>query len=386
MAICGRPATAGGASNAKLQFTYTGDWTKRTDGVVELRSTGTLVFLEPAVIDLFLVGGGGAGGYAYSDYNSAIRAAGGGGGGNTATLLNTVVNGVYTVTIGAGGTPLTSSAAPSGSGGKTSFGSLLSVDGGFGGYATSSGTGYAAAQGGSGGSGGGAGAINNTTGGAGGSNGGDGETGYVNSVASAGGTGQGNTTKEFGEDTGKTYAGGGGGGRYISSQQVTSAGGDGGGGHGGWCISSSSYILPESGMDNTGSGGGGGVAPNAGSYPTNKGAAGGSGIVCFREAVALPELEGTWVLNERLYAPESNISQYTNFAATFGSSTIDCTRAQVKTDTVVITSDGGRAITIYTFASNTWASGSKYKTWTFPAGATASDEFRAWLASNATKQ
>lgn len=99
-----------------------------------------------------------------------------------------------------------------------------------------------------------------------------------------------------------------------------------------------------------------------------------------------PTLEGTWVLNERLYAPENAISQYTDFTAIYGSSTINCTRAQINTNNVVITSDAGRAITIYTFSSNDWTSGSKYKTWTFNAGATAADEFRAWLASNATKQ
>lgn len=104
------------------------------------------------------------------------------------------------------------------------------------------------------------------------------------------------------------------------------------------------------------------------------------------EPTPTPTLEGTWVLNERLSAPEGSISQYTDFTAMYGSSSINCTRAQITTSKVIITSDAGREITIYTFTSNKWSSGSKYKTWTFPAGATSSDEFRAWLASNATKQ
>lgn len=104
------------------------------------------------------------------------------------------------------------------------------------------------------------------------------------------------------------------------------------------------------------------------------------------EPTPTPTLEGTWVLNERLYAPATDISQYADFTATYGSSTINCTRAQITDTKVIITSDQGRAITIYTFSDNSWTSGSKYGTWTFPEGATASDEFRTWLASNATKQ
>ena len=45
-----------------LNFTYTGKYNVREDGVVELLTSGTLIFLSPAVIDRFMVGGGGAGG------------------------------------------------------------------------------------------------------------------------------------------------------------------------------------------------------------------------------------------------------------------------------------------------------------------------------------
>lgn len=58
--ICGSPVCAGG--KPKLKFTYTGDYVVRDDGVVELHSSGALVFLKPAVIDVFMVGGGGMGG------------------------------------------------------------------------------------------------------------------------------------------------------------------------------------------------------------------------------------------------------------------------------------------------------------------------------------
>ena len=76
--ICGSPVCAGG--KPKLKFTYTGDYVVRKDGVVELHSSGTLVFLEPKVIDLFLVGGGGAGGSGVS--GGVISGFGGGGGGS----------------------------------------------------------------------------------------------------------------------------------------------------------------------------------------------------------------------------------------------------------------------------------------------------------------
>jgi hypothetical protein len=43
------------------KFTYTGQYNVRKDGVVELLTSGTIVFLEPKVIDVFCVGGGGHG-------------------------------------------------------------------------------------------------------------------------------------------------------------------------------------------------------------------------------------------------------------------------------------------------------------------------------------
>lgn len=101
------------------------------------------------------------------------------------------------------------------------------------------------------------------------------------------------------------------------------------------------------------------------------------------EPTPTPTLEGTWVLNERLYAPEKDFDEI-NLYFTFG--TARCNR--IRTDNLthlsaykVISGDG---IDIYQFNSNTWKSTNRNLT--FETGATASDEFRAWLASNATKQ
>lgn len=360
------------------KFTYTGQYNQRDDGVVELLTSGTLVFLEPKVIDVFMVGGGGGGGRnpQYSEDMSASIPFGGGGGGYTRTVkrVNVGANESFNIVVGSGGT--------SGSDGTASAFDTYSVNGGIRG-----GTGRTAAigaVGGKGGSGGGGGAINSSNGGEGGTDGANGAAGYPSSYA--GGAGQLLTTREFGDTSGKLYAGGGGGGRImVSATPITSIGGAGGGGTGGFYNpTTKNYQVPAAGVANTGGGGGGGTQSSQTDH--TPGASGGSGIVCFREAQELPKLAGTWVLNERLYAPENAISQYADFTATYGSSTINCTRAQIKTNEIVITSDAGRSITIYTFASNAWKSGSKYATWTFPAGATASDEFRAWLASNATKQ
>ena len=62
------------------KFTYTGTYNVRKDGVVELLTSGTIVFLNPATIDLFLVGGGGAGG---SGIPGATLGGWGGGGGSS---------------------------------------------------------------------------------------------------------------------------------------------------------------------------------------------------------------------------------------------------------------------------------------------------------------
>lgn len=381
--ICGSPVCAGG--KPKLKFTYTGDYVVRKDGVVELHSSGTLVFIDPAVIDIFCVGGGGAGGIALAATgNNVTCAAGGGGGGLTATRKNVSVTGAFDVTIGAGATTTSTTSAEK-YGGTTSFGNLLSARGGISAITTAPGYAHFSSKGADGGSGGGGGVVSNSDYGTGGFDGNNGESGYPTSTS--GGAGQGYTTREFGEASGKLYAGGGGGGRYMVSQTpVVSMGGTGGGGAGSWTGGSTSAIQPASaGVANTGGGGGGNSwrKTSGGSSWGVENASGGSGIVCFRDAAELPELAGTWVLNERLYAPEKNFDEI-NLYFTIGNSR--CSRIKTTNLTYlsaykVISGDG---IDIYQFSNNTWKTTTR--SLTFETGATASDEFRAWLASNATKQ
>lgn len=270
-AITGRAICPGGGGTKKLEFSYTGDYTERDDGVVELRSTGTLVFLEPAVIDIFCVGGGGMGGIMLNPNISS--GAGGGGGGYTATARKQPVSGSINVIIGQGAT---SQSQLSGKqyGGQTTFGSILSANGGESAYVTPTSAGTYALNGGAGGSGGGSQA------GTGGENGGDGQTVGFAGYNPKGGAGQGATTREFGEENGKLYAGGGGGG--VVDSTVVTPGGNGGGGSGGYKLTIGTSQKSTAGEDNTGGGGGGGATVN-GSGPN--GAYGGSGIVCFRKAV-----------------------------------------------------------------------------------------------------
>lgn len=253
------------------KFTYTGQYNVRDDGVVELLTSGTIVFLEPSVIDVFMVGGGGAGGGSYGSTDSFGN--GGGGGGYTRTEKKMSVNGEYSITIGQGGVPLNNEDGSDG--GTTTWGNIT-VNGGKGGDEWG--------KGGAGGSGGGGGVISSTSGGDGGHDGGKGSDG---TSYATGGAGQGYSTKEFGEIEGKLYAGGGGGGRYLaSSSGAGGMGGSGGGGTGAWARDDfpNVYTAAAAGVANTGGGGGGGVSARWDGGATIQGAAGGSGIVCFRAA------------------------------------------------------------------------------------------------------
>lgn len=184
-------------------------------------------------IDAFLVGAGGSGNSGYGS---------GGGSGYTKTVkgLTLTENTDYHIIIGAGGIGV--STLTGNTGGSTSAFSNTA----------SGGTGGETRQGGRGGSGGGS---VNGTGGSDGSNGANG--------AYTGGTGQGSTTREFGESGAKLYAGGGGG--------ENAAGGDGGGAAGGFNSSGGNAAA------NTGGGGGGTNDP----YTSGSG---GSGIVVIRNA------------------------------------------------------------------------------------------------------
>lgn len=253
--------------SSQPSYTYSGSHTLVKEGTynwkLTLKSTGKLKFNTLGTgdgnIQVFLVGGGGGGNLS------------GGGGGFTKTSTTTVKTGTeYTATVGTGG----SAGSKTGTGGSTSFGSL-SVEGGKAGY--SDGT-----KGGKGGSAGGS-FGNHGIAGNGGSNGGSGggagyqyqaDDGSWKWATGTGQTGQGTTTKEFGESGGTLYAGGGGGGMAERKSHNTKGyGGDGGGGHGQYRANTSSSAT--AGGTNTGGGGGGGsTAANS--------KAGGSGIIVIR--------------------------------------------------------------------------------------------------------
>ena len=268
----------GGTTYYFRAFSYSikdGDeWIHKTSYTATAATTkGMQVFTESGVftvpasvrsIDIFCVGGGGAGGDDYRDTDSA-GTGGGGGGGYTATkkAYSVTPGQTFAVTIGAGGTVVTGNTGNTG--GTTSFGSVLSAEGGKGGEENRSGS----ADGGAGGSGGGgaAGTGSYAVYGKGGSDGSDGYGTAKIGTGFYGGTGQGTTTRAFGEADGTLYAGGGG--AYNgSSAGGAGAGGDGGGGKG-----------RVAGTANTGGGGGGN-----GEYTNNKGSAGagGSGICIVR--------------------------------------------------------------------------------------------------------
>ena len=239
---------------------------------VKFLTSGTLTLKEDTKVDLFAVGGGGNGGTGTATNSSSGNevtyggGGGGGGGGYTTTVKGTTLPaGTYTVTVGAatGKSSITNEDATitycTANGGKS--GSAGSADD---------------QKGGNGGSGGGAGDIGSNDPGKGGSNG---SNGYSTSNCT-GGTGQGTTTREFGEATGDLYAGGGGaGGAHTTTSNSTisyengAAGGAGGGGNGG-----SNGKLATAGGANTGGGGGGGAGIT--SYTTR--GAGGTGIVIIR--------------------------------------------------------------------------------------------------------
>lgn len=238
---------------------------------VNINSSRTVKWsADVAQVDVFCVGGGGGG------------AGGGGGGGYTATKLNvTPTAGVsYPAIVGAGGkgaVAKTSStpASPATAGGTTSFMGCSAAGGGC----TLTGNGVIGADGGSGG--GSPGYYGKNTGytppGEGGTNGGNGGKGDH----SYGGTGQGTTTKPFGDETEEIpYAGGGAGALYNGRTSVYGpvSGGHYGGGDSASVKEDNVVAPPKSGLPNTG-GGGGGIGDGYGSYP---GGDGGSGVIIVR--------------------------------------------------------------------------------------------------------
>lgn len=207
--------------NKLPEFTYTGTSSLLDDGSgnwrIKFLSSGKFTPKKNMTVDVFLVGGGGSG-------NRGIlgNAAGGGGSGFTLTKssVSLTANTEYDIVIGAGG-------SNANGGNSSAFGSTAN-----GGKISSTRT-----KGGDGGSGGGD------------SNGGEGGIDGANGGGTSGGTGQGTTTREFGETSGTLYATGGGG-TDSSTEEVD-------------------------GAENTGNGGGATRYTTAG--------AGGSGIVIIRK-------------------------------------------------------------------------------------------------------
>lgn len=208
----------------KPSYSYTGTATFIDDGNYNWRikflTSGTLTVSSlgnASTIDVFCVGGGAGGG----QDGQGASGRGSGGGGYTKTGKGIGWNiGSQAITIGAGG-------AINNGGGTTTAYSISAAGG----------TSEANLVGGNGGSG--AGGFCNGTGGSDGSNGSAG-TASDGISASAGGKGQGSTTREFGETTGTLYSGGGGG-MYVGkggsgggidgygSNRVANSGGGGGG-------------------------------------------------------------------------------------------------------------------------------------------------------------
>ena len=242
------------ATNIELKYDYTGYHIYSLDSngnwKIKFFTSGTFTPYDNVTIDAFLLGGGGGGG----DGGREDGGGGGGGGYTTTQPVSLVKNQSYDIVIGEGGANSVAGTA------STAFD--LEAAGGL--------PGDSSANPGAGGSGGGSGGHSNSyTGRTGGSDGSTGGAGYR-----SGGTGQGTTTREFGETTAVLYAGGGGGGGGYSytngNFSLPGYFGSGGAVAGG----SGSPAAP-----NFGGGGGGG---QAGPWKTN-GSAGGSGIVVIRE-------------------------------------------------------------------------------------------------------
>lgn len=225
-------------------------------------------------VDVFLVGGGGSGGTSSSSgFNSEkhYAAGGGGGGGYTKTIKGiSVTPGQSHSIVVAAGASKPSGSVLGGTQGGTSSAFNNNAVGGYCGTLYSGDNNAQYSKHSNGGSGGGSPTITHAgsvftwlwyAGNDGASNGG--------SCATFGGSGQGTTTRAFGESSGTLYSGGGGGGGLTYTENFNSEttgpykGGSGGGGNGG--IGSG-----VNGTAGTGGGGGGG------------GSNGGSGCVIIR--------------------------------------------------------------------------------------------------------
>ena len=198
-------------------FTYTGEYKIVNDSGTEISETttnnwnirlltsGTLTFTDlrgTNSVDVFLVGGGGGSNSKTTSTDYGTVHSGGGGGGYTKTQKSVSVsaNSAIPVSIGAGG-------GAGSSGGTTTInvnGSTYSASGGAaGGAPWFNGNNTVCGSGGSGGSGGGSASSGGFAGGSGGSDGGNGSSGKSNVFPTGSvGSGQGTTTRAFGESSG----------------------------------------------------------------------------------------------------------------------------------------------------------------------------------------
>ena len=266
-------------------FTYTGDWEwyNEEQTILKLKTSGTITFDSDFPADVFVVGGGASGAGSSSNYSPQISGGGGGGGYTKTQRVSFTKNTSYSAIIGAGGASVHNNGGGNGNaGGVTSINGVSANGGNPGtrGQGSSYVPGTSYGNGGSGGSGGGssfwnAGDYRGT--GAGGSDGSSGTSNRISTGTIPGGTGQGTTTRAFGEPDGELFAGGGGGGHGDSSIISTPNGGAGGGGNGGGTNNSHDAT---SGQENTG-GGGGGVFYYSSNVLRYSGA-GGSGVILIR--------------------------------------------------------------------------------------------------------
>lgn len=263
------------------EFTYTGSYAIVDDNGSQISdfanwkgnwkwrflTSGTLTITNMygwnGYVDVFMVGGGGAGGKGVTPDNGTHIGCGGAGGYTiTKKRIQLSVGTPYPIVIGSGG-------STGNNGGNTTAFSFSAGGGGVG-KASNSGGGA-----GNGGSGGGDMAPGGSDGSDGGGSSGNEGKGQISMPGPNGETGN---TREFGEPGGALYAGGGGSSRWGTTTPGDNKGypgGAGGGGEGGF----SNTYKGVDGIQNSGSGGGGSAYNN-----TTGVGAGGSGIVIARNA------------------------------------------------------------------------------------------------------
>ena len=229
-------------SNAAMVATGGTESTLSNYKIHKFLTSSSFIVSESGEAEIFMVAGGGSGG-----------SAGGGGAGGMKTITLTLNAGTYAVTVGAGGTAVTSINDVGIDGNNSSIGSVPSAIGGGGGGAYSSTT-NAITIGRSGGSGGGG--------------------GWAASSGGSGTTGQGNSGGTSIDTTGSPWtAAGGGGAGAVGSPDSGGYGGDGGAGQANSWLGASYFFAggggggSQSGVkggDGGMGGGGGGAFANGG--------------------------------------------------------------------------------------------------------------------------